>query len=211
MHNLISTAYPLKTLKSQLFAAGDQSQLNVIRRWIDESDIYLLILGGRYGSIDPESGKSYIHLEYEYAHEKNKPLFAVVISEEYLDKKVKIEGAKAIETDFAKELKEFRSLVLSKLVKFWNDPRDIKLAIHETMAEYSLRDDLTGWVPGDQAVNMGPLAEEIARLTKENTSLRKQLGQLPETISIAPLKEQLTDVNYNSRPTTIISPVFQLK
>src|ERR1043165_8449466 len=59
----------------ELFAAGDESQMNVIRRWIDESDIYMLILGGRYGSVEPNSGKSYIHLEYEYAVERNKPVF----------------------------------------------------------------------------------------------------------------------------------------
>src|SRR5262252_4497918 len=50
----------------ELFTACDQGQMQVIKRWIDESDVYLLILGGRYGSIEPESQKSYIHLEYEY-------------------------------------------------------------------------------------------------------------------------------------------------
>ena len=35
----------------ELFAAGDQSQMEVIKEWIRESDVYLLILGGRYGSI----------------------------------------------------------------------------------------------------------------------------------------------------------------
>ena len=54
----------------ELFAAGDESQMNVIRRWIDESDVYMLILGGRYGSIEQKTQKSYIHLEYEYAAEK---------------------------------------------------------------------------------------------------------------------------------------------
>jgi hypothetical protein len=46
--------------------------MNVIRRWIDESDIYMLILGGRYGSIDPKSQMGYIELEYRYALEKSK-------------------------------------------------------------------------------------------------------------------------------------------
>jgi hypothetical protein len=33
----------------ELFAAGDESQLETIRRWIDDSDVFMLILGGRYG------------------------------------------------------------------------------------------------------------------------------------------------------------------
>lgn len=32
----------------ELFTAGDKSQMETITRWIDESDIYMLILGGRY-------------------------------------------------------------------------------------------------------------------------------------------------------------------
>src|ERR1700751_4047573 len=48
----------------ELFAAGDQSQMEVIKRWIDESDVYLLILGGRYGSVEPRTKLSYKELEY---------------------------------------------------------------------------------------------------------------------------------------------------
>src|SRR3954447_18526006 len=60
----------------ELFAAGDQSQMKVIQRWIDESDVFLLVLGGRYGSIDGSSGKSYIELEYDYAVAQGKAFFA---------------------------------------------------------------------------------------------------------------------------------------
>ena len=42
----------------ELFKAG-KSQMYTIRKWIDESDVYMLILGGRYGSIEEESGLSY--------------------------------------------------------------------------------------------------------------------------------------------------------
>ena len=48
----------------ELFKAGNRSQLETIYKWIDESDIYMLILGGRYGSIESKSGKSYTQLEY---------------------------------------------------------------------------------------------------------------------------------------------------
>ncbi|HEX8381450.1 MAG TPA: DUF4062 domain-containing protein [Allosphingosinicella sp.] len=71
----------------ELFTAGDQSQMAVIKRWIDESDVYLLVLGARYGSIEPLSGISYTELEYDYAVEQGKPLFAVVIDEKAVDEK----------------------------------------------------------------------------------------------------------------------------
>ncbi len=159
----------------ELFAAGDESQMTVIERWIDESDVYLLILGGRYGSIDTKTGKSYTQLEYEYALEKTKPLFAVVIKQDALDKKVKSIGRSVIEEENPKELKEFRSIVLKNLVRFWEDKKDIKLAIHETLSEFSYTKNLVGWIRGDNSLNGSLVAEEIAKLTKENSELRDKL------------------------------------
>lgn len=149
----------------------------VIERWIDESDVYLLILGGRYGSIEPKSGKSYTHLEYEYAVSKNKALFAVVISEKGLNDKVSKDGRTVIESENGKELNAFRLDVQSKLVKFWDDKKDIKIAIHETLAEFShSKPGLVGWIRGDNSVNASLLADEMARLTSENAELRNKLG-----------------------------------
>lgn len=159
----------------ELFAAGDESQMAVIRRWIDESDVFLLILGGRYGSLEPQSGKSYIHLEYEYALEQGKPLFAVVIEESHLEAKVRTFGSSVIERNHQAKLREFRSLVTSKMVRFWDDPKDIKLAIHEKIPELLRDRELVGWIPGTEAVDTAPLAAEIARLGKENAELREQL------------------------------------
>ena len=57
----------------ELFPAADESQWKIIQRVIDECDYYLLILGGRYGSIVPDSivpnagGMSYTEMEYRYA------------------------------------------------------------------------------------------------------------------------------------------------
>jgi hypothetical protein len=161
----------------ELFTAGDQSQMAVIRQWIDASDVFLLVLGGRYGSIEPTSRKSYTHLEYDYAVERGKPLFAVVVTEEHLDKKVKKVGKQALETGDPQKLRDFRALVQTRMVRFWSDPRDIKLAIHETLAEFGRRPELVGWVRGDEAANAAALADELARLTKENAQLREQLAR----------------------------------
>lgn len=164
----------------ELFSAGDESQMTVIKRWIDESDVYLLILGGRYGSIDAKSRKSYTHLEYEYAIEQKKPLFAIVINEKALEEKIRIHGSGALEQEYPKELKSFRAEVLNNLVKFWDDKKDIKIAIHETISEFVYRKDLLGWIRTDNSINNSSLAEEIARLTKENSLLRQEIKSTKE-------------------------------
>lgn len=134
----------------ELFAAGNDSQYQTIRRWIDESDAYMLILGGRYGSIEPTSSKSYIELEYDYAVSKDKPVFSVVISEPALDLKIKADGKIAIESEHPQELKVFREKVLRRISAFFNDGKDIKLAVHETLSDFMSRYEFTGWISGQR-------------------------------------------------------------
>ena len=165
----------------ELFAAGDESQMEVIKQWIDESDVYLLIVGGRYGSIEPKSGKSYTQLEYEHALEKGKPLFACVLKESALDARVKKHGIEMIDKH-RKELDAFRDLVQSKVVEFWEDTKDIKLAIINKLGQLSRREDLIGWTRANQQANLPALSDEIARLSKENADLRGQLSNKSEPL-----------------------------
>jgi nucleoside 2-deoxyribosyltransferase len=159
----------------ELFTAGDESQMDVIKQWIDESDVFLLILGGRYGSVEPKSEKSYTQLEYEYAITKGKPLFACVVTDSAQERRVKHNGTSVVETNNPQKLKEFRNFVLTKVVKFWEDPKDIKIAVGEKLAQLSRSENLLGWVRPHQEANMPALADEITRLSKENASLRSQL------------------------------------
>jgi hypothetical protein len=161
----------------ELFSSGDESQMEVINQWIDESDVYLLILGGRYGSVDSKSGKSYTQLEYEYASSKNKPMFACVLTDEVLEKRVKKYGSTVIETSEPQKLKAFRELVLSKISKFCSDEKDIKIVIGHKLSELGRRDDLIGWVKSTDQPDLARLADEIARLSKDNALLRDREPQ----------------------------------
>lgn len=162
----------------ELFTAGDKSQMKVIEKWIDESDVYMLILGGRYGSIEPNSGLSYTELEYDYAIEQGKPFFAVVISEETLEAKVKSNGSAVMEKNNPKELAQFRDKVLSKISSFFSDPKDIKLCVHESMSDHEANPDLKGWVAADEIEDTKALNDEIKRLREENAALTGSLRKM---------------------------------
>jgi hypothetical protein len=166
----------------ELFAAGDESQLEVIKQWIDESDIYLLILGGRYGSVEKSSGKSYTQIEYEYALEKGKPLFACVINDQALEDKVKLHGREVVELSEPQKLKGFRDLVTSKVVRFWSDTKDIKIATSEKLAELVRRSDLVGWIR--QEADFSQLAIELSRLSQENAQLRALVASSANSIDM---------------------------
>lgn len=168
----------------ELFTAGDKSQLDIIKRWIDESDVYMLILGGRYGSVEPESGISYTELEYDYALEIGKPLFAVVIDDEALENKVKEHGTSVIEKDRPAELKLFKEKVLTNMSSFFEDMKDIRLCVMESLPEIASTRELAGWISGNEIPDTKGLVDEIAKLnnevrelTKENSNLTKKVGQ----------------------------------
>jgi hypothetical protein len=159
----------------ELFTAGDRSQWEVIQRWIIDSDIYMIILGGRYGSIEPDSGLSYTELEYDFAVSSGKPYFAVVIDEDALEEKVKSLGSIVLEKDHPNKLKAFREKVLSKLSSFYEDAKDVKLAVLETVPQLAAEYGLKGWVRATEIPDTKALADELSRLHAENQKLREKL------------------------------------
>lgn len=139
----------------ELFKAG-KSQMKTIQKWIDESDVYMLILGGRYGSIEEESGLSYTELEYKYALSKNMPVFAIVLDDSFLFTKAASNGKDAIfEKDNIKKYEVFKTLVKSNIVKFVQNIDNIESVIHSHL-NYILSDseyNLIGWVRNYNDIN----------------------------------------------------------
>lgn len=166
----------------ELFKAGNEDQLKTIKRWIDESDVYLLILGGRYGSLDTESGKSYTHLEYEYAVEKGMPVFAVVLSDSWLFSKAANRGKEYIfEKAEQSKYEQFKKYVHSKIIRPVDDLKDIKLSIHTTMNEFKELYQFSGWIKGSEVEDNSKIIKENRELLNENKKLKelveKQSGQ----------------------------------
>jgi hypothetical protein len=166
----------------ELFAAGNKSQMETIHRWIDESDVFMLILGARYGSIETQSGKSYTQLEYEYAVNTDKPFFAVVLTETAIDRKVQEAGKGVLESDNPKLLKDFRAIVTSKICRMVDDSKDIKLAIHETLMDFIRDYEFAGWVSGREMASHEILSKQIAELSRENAQLRAKNEELQAAV-----------------------------
>lgn len=166
----------------ELFTASNQSQWTIIQKWIDESDIYMLILGGRYGSIEPNSGLSYTELEYNYALAQNKPLFAVIMKDEALDNKVKQSGRCVLESDNPQKLKDFKVKVLSYMSSFFEDYKDIKLAVHESVGKLQQENKLIGWVRADELLNPQQYLDQITALQIEKEKLDKEILQLKKRV-----------------------------
>lgn len=132
----------------ELFSANNKSQWEVIKKWIDDSDIYVLLLGGRYGSIDNETGLSYTEMEFNYAIEKGKPFFALILGKEILDNK---------DVDIIKDydLKDpkyiaFKKNISSNMCSFPKNLDQIKLELFSSLDTIidENKDKMNGWIKG---------------------------------------------------------------
>lgn len=193
----------------ELFKAGNDSQLKTIYQWIDASDVYMLILGGRYGSIESKSKKSYTQLEYEYAISKNIPVFAVVLSDSFLYTKAASQSNSVFESDYQNLYSSFKKLVLTKIVRIVDDVKDIQLTIHTTLQDFIEEYELIGWVRSDTVASMNFLKSENSRLLHENYLLLQKNQKLSKQLEDKP-KDIIGDYSYDELCSILSSKIFRI-
>lgn len=155
----------------ELFPAADEDQWTLIKGVIDDCDYYILILGGRYGSVN-EDGISYTEMEYRYALNTHKPIIAFVHSniEELPSKKVEKDSEKR------KKLEEFRQLVEKKVRKTWSTPAELGSVVSRGMINLIKHHPAEGWVKAGN-ITSEDMSKELLALKHENEELRKKLYQ----------------------------------
>lgn len=130
----------------ELFPAANEDQWTIIRKVIDECDYYVVIVGGKYGSIDPTTGLSYTEREYRYALEEHKPIIA------FLHKDPQSLPAKLTEADpdIRQKLENFRALCLDKrLCRFWTSAADLSLNVTQGIVNLKNNNPAVGWIRAD--------------------------------------------------------------
>jgi hypothetical protein len=162
----------------ELFPAADEDQWSLIKSVIDECDYYLLILGGRYGSIGPD-GVGYTEKEYRYALEVGKPIIGFLI------KNPTDLPAKNTETteDGQRKYRAFREYVEQKHCKYWTTAQELGSVASRGLINLQRKHPGIGWIKADQLKENGD-PEEILRLRKEidklNDIIRKTKVSGPE-------------------------------
>jgi hypothetical protein len=162
----------------ELFPATDDDSWTLITKVIDLSDYYVVIVGGRYGSVDA-SGISFTEKEYDYACESGIPVLAFV----HGDPKKIPSGKTELDPEARKRLDSFRDKILKKHhAKKWVSASELGSVVSRSLIRSARDNPRVGWVRGDMAATAEQL-EERARLQKEVVELR---GALRESTSGAP-------------------------
>jgi hypothetical protein len=165
----------------ELFPAADEEQWEFIKRIIDDCDYYVLIIGGRYGSLTPE-GVSYTEKEYDYAQSIGLDVLAFV-HEAPDDIPV---GKSDIDPVLRAKLEAFRERVSeNRLVKFWKTAAELPGLVALSLSKTIKVHPAVGWVRASNVSN-DELLQDLNTLRKENQTLRATIGSLQEAVGPRP-------------------------
>jgi Domain of unknown function (DUF4062) len=158
----------------ELFPAADEDAWTLIKGVIDDSDYYLLVVGGKYGSIDPIDDLSYTEKEFDYAVSKNKPVMAFLHGNPDA-----IPAGRSERSEEAQErLAQFRAKVeRRKHVKYWSGPEDLAGKVALSFGQFAKTYPAIGWIRADQQASPETLAE-IHELRKRLAKTENELEQV---------------------------------
>ena len=157
----------------ELFPAIDNEQFEFIKKIIDDCDYYILIIGGRYGTLSSD-GLSYTEKEFDYALEKNIKVIAFIHQNPDnipLGKSEKNEKLRQKLDTFKKRVST------NRLVKFWNKadelPGLVALSLSKTIKTYPA----TGWIRANSIINP-ELYQELNEIRKQNSDLKEKINEV---------------------------------
>ena len=140
----------------ELFPASTESQWTFIKKVIDESDVYLVLSGGRYGSLakntDNKNKVSYTEMEYDYARQQGKPILAFIHEDPGTLPAKKCEDTKIGTVRLNRFRKELSN---ARLRKTWINKDDLKSAVQSALREICNHptDQMIGWVKANSLVS----------------------------------------------------------
>lgn len=138
----------------EAFCAADEEQFEYIKKVIDLCDYYVLIIGKRYGSISPITGKSYTEMEFDYAKSKGIPILVFPV---YADADKPSDGHE-------KELSAFKKKAYGrKMGAYWRTPDGLGRAVAISLEKAIKKNDRPGWIRLDEGESLGNIVPSIPK------------------------------------------------
>ena len=152
----------------EMFSADNVEQWEQIKRTINSSDYYILIIKKRYGSLTKE-GISYTEKEFNYATRQKIPVLAFIVSDEASISNKDIE-------DDPKKMDKLRTFV-SRVTKmypcdFWKNVDDLCTRVSQALQKQFENNERIGWIR-----NTGIATENELKNINEDTlfQMRKEI------------------------------------
>jgi len=155
----------------ELFPAADEDSWTLIKNVIADSDYYLIVLGGRYGSVPPGEARSFTQMEYEYALSIGKPTIALL----HGNPGVLPAQNSEVSDEGRSRLDQSRESLKKKNCRFWGGLGELTAAVFTGIQHLKKTRPSDGWLRGAElpATN---LRDELLRLRREIDSLNGELA-----------------------------------
>ena len=158
----------------ELFPASDEAKWSLIKRIIDDCDYYVVIIAGRYGSLDG-SGISYTEREYDYAVERGIPVLGFVHDE---PGDIAVNRSDTDQATRAK-LNAFRDKVSKKMCRGWRTPQELGGVVSRGIVQAMKRFPAEGWVRGRHAHPSEKVKHPSGRNEHSSKDVEKAPTELP--------------------------------
>lgn len=132
----------------ELFPASNKKSWDIIKKVIDDSDYYLLVIAGKYGSTVRDGKKiiGYTEKEYNYAISVHKPIIAFINDDVGNMLASKVEVTKAGKQRLEKFKKRVKDSGMQ--VSFWNNTGELVSKIKTSIQELVKSTPSSGWIKG---------------------------------------------------------------
>lgn len=205
----------------ELFPAGNQQKWRLIQRVISECDYYVLVIGGKYGSVDPATELSYTEMEYDFAETSQKPIMAFLHGEPGQLKGDQLE----LNQERREKLEAFRAKVeAGRVVRYWSTAAELPGHVALSLMEAREQNPAEGWVRASRAMTpeqqteLAELRARVAELTQEAASREitgfndvEDLAQGDDVyeVEIKASGYKAEDLGTDGKPLTSESPQYQ--
>jgi Domain of unknown function (DUF4062) len=161
----------------EAFPAADATPWELIKTIIADSDYYVLIVGGKYGSTGPD-GISYTEMEFNLAEELKKPILAFIHGESDQIPAGKTE----LEPEARRRLQGFRERVGKRICKPWTNKENLKAGVLLALVHAIRAKPAFGWVRNEGLENQ-ELLRRLASLQERYDNQEAELQSLRASFS----------------------------
>jgi nucleoside 2-deoxyribosyltransferase len=155
----------------ELFPAADEETWDFIKSQINDSDYYVIVVAGRYGSQGPD-GISFTEMEYDYAIAQKKPTIGFVHADPgsiWASKTETSQEARAKLHNFIEKIKK-------RPVRLFKNPHELALEVTTSFVQLIRNRPAVGYVRADESVDF----KRYSELLEENIRLKEALSATQE-------------------------------
>ncbi len=180
----------------ELFPSDDDESWEVIKRVIDQSDYYVLVVAGRYGSISKD-GKSFTEMEYDYAKEQGLPVLPFLHKD---PSSLSIKNTEKVNPDKLEVFKKKIEKLHTK--RAWQSKHELATEVLASLSQTVNLRPRTGWVRGtvaDTNVELSALLQDLQikfeRLREDRDAIANRLDQIGEGTTLSDIAWGNDEVN----------------